>query len=87
MLIFKVTSQTLVTSTKAQQLSGTWKKLPTQMQQKKRFPTDQTVAPVPEYITAPPVIPARPNYIPFPQPNYFPDYPGKEKIDFTPFSY
>ena len=49
------------------------------MQQKKRFPTDPTIAPVPEYITAPPVIPARPDYIPFPQPNYFPNYPGKRK--------
>ena len=49
------------------------------MQQKKRFPTDPTIAPVPEFITAPPVIPARPDYIPFPQPNYFPDYPGKDR--------
>ena len=49
------------------------------MQQKKRFPTDPTIAPAPEFITAPPVIPARPDYIPFPQPNYFPDYPGKDK--------
>ena len=50
------------------------------MQQKKLFLTDPTIAPVPEFITAPPVIPFRPDYVPFPQPNYFPDYPGKPKL-------
>ena len=49
------------------------------MQQKKLVPT---VAPVPDYITAPPVIPIRPNYVPIPQPNYFPDYSGKKNTNY-----
>ena len=46
------------------------------MQQKKRLPIDPTIAP--DFITVPPVIPIRPDFIPVPQPDYFPDYFGKQ---------